>query len=368
MSEIKAISPLAQAALRVLEQVRRLRFCVFSGHVMPEGWKEKIIEKILSLLKKALQEAKELYDPRILPPQPTQLGFHILAVDPIQAAIQLGQHVVIAASMGELTRWDPYLPQHPEAPHLLAFNGVDEDEIRRLKVEIEIYDRLFVGFPLGSAQSPAPSTIVQAPEASGLAQPAAPTPTAPEAEPEFVFRQEGRLWHIKAFGEEGLFPPLRGLQYIADLIKSGSKRITELAASKDASETLPTNKSLAWEDQEGFSALQFRGEGIDREARQKYRQRLQEIAEELQEAQANQDLGRLEFLQEERQRILEELTAKPSDPTRKRLLKNIEKNFATAYRTLEQSMPRTAMHFRDSITRTGELFQYAPSNPPAWNR
>ncbi|HOM19054.1 MAG TPA: hypothetical protein PLQ00_17115, partial [Thermoguttaceae bacterium] len=194
------------------------------------------------------------------------------------------------------------------------------------------------------------------------------TQAASEAEPEFIFRQEGGVWHIRAFGEEGLFPLLRGLQYIADLIKSGSKRITELVASKDASETIPSSKNLAWEDQEGFSALQFRGEGIDREARQNYKRRLQEIDEELQEAKANQDLGWIEKLQEERSRILRELRQKPSDPTRKQLLKKIEKNFATAYRTLEQSMPRTAMHFREAIKRVGELFRYAPSNPPAWNR
>jgi len=214
---------------------------------------------------------------------------------------------------------------------------------------------------------PTPSDLAQQ-ERQALEAPAASAPAASEAEPEFIFRQEGGVWHIRAFGEEGLFPLLRGLQYIADLIKSGSKRITELVASKDASETIPSSKNLAWEDQEGFSALQFRGEGIDREARQNYKRRLQEIDEELQEAKANQDLGWIEKLQEERSRILRELRQKPSDPTRKQLLKKIEKNFATAYRTLEQSMPRTAMHFREAIKRVGELFRYAPSNPPAWNR
>ncbi len=199
--------------------------------------------------------------------------------------------------------------------------------------------------------------------------PAKESPT-PKAEPEFIFRQEGGAWRIKAFGEEGLFPPLKGLAYIAELVGSGSKRATELEApSKDIRQEVPSKDGLDWEEAEGFSAVGFREEvPIDQEAQQSYKQRLQELEEEIEEAQRNHDLGRLANLQEEKNQILQELLARPTDPEKKRLVKRIVKNLEKAYQTLEKTMPKTAWHFRSSIFREGELFYYRPVDPPPWNR
>lgn len=193
---------------------------------------------------------------------------------------------------------------------------------------------------------------------------AAPAPRLPAA----TFRREGQYWTV-AFGTEmARLHDLKGLAYIATLLAAPGREVhvVELAGSPgggDAAEDLGTTR------------LDPAEPVLDRRAKDEYRRRLAELAEDREEARAWNDPERAAKTEREIDAINAELEralglggrdrGMPSPAERARV--NVTKAIRAAIRAIGSECPRLGEHLAASI-RTGRFCSYAPPGhePPAW--
>lgn len=188
----------------------------------------------------------------------------------------------------------------------------------------------------------------------GFAQPAA----APH------FRREGDVWSIGYEGQAFRLRDAKGLRYIALLLASPRRETHAVELAQAV---------------EGVSG-QARADGaaaplLDTRAKDAYRRRLEELAEELEEARSWGDPERAAAAEEEIDALTTELAravglggrdrtgASPAERARVSVTKAIR----TAIRTIERHSPALGRHLGESI-RTGQFCSYAPPGelPPRW--
>ncbi len=116
------------------------------------------------------------------------------------------------------------------------------------------------------------------------------------------------------------------------------------------------------------------GEMLDATARQAYRQRLEELEDELEDARTAQDLGRVEQLGAEREFLVAELSAalglggrprRVGDPN-ERLRKAVGMRIKLAIDRIVDPHPELAAHLRNSV-RTGLICSYTPETLVDWS-
>lgn len=178
------------------------------------------------------------------------------------------------------------------------------------------------------------------------------------------FRREGEFWSIAFEGSAFRLRDTKGLHYIAALLREpGRERhALDLAASDGAD----GSTSLAGGDA---------GSVLDAEAKAQYRARLDELAEELRDAERNNDTGRAARAEEERQQLLEQLAGAvglggrdrraASDAERARL--NVTRAIKAALDRIAEHSPVLSEHFTPTI-RTGQFCAYMPDprSPIRW--
>jgi len=132
------------------------------------------------------------------------------------------------------------------------------------------------------------------------------TPALPAEPGRQVFRRDGELWMIESAGKAIRLRDMRGLQYLAALLREPGREIaaTDLVGLGRAAAAgrRPEDPSLRV-----GRGLGDAGEPIDARARAAYRARLKEIEADHAEAELHGDLGRLERVSEEREALLAEL-------------------------------------------------------------
>jgi hypothetical protein len=107
------------------------------------------------------------------------------------------------------------------------------------------------------------------------------------------------------------------------------------------------------------------GPAIDKEARDAYRRRARELGEEIKEAEAWSDRGRVEKLREELEQIGEELARsvglggrdRKAASSAERARVNVQKRIRDALRKLEERSPELARHLEWAI-KTGTFCSY----------
>jgi hypothetical protein len=115
------------------------------------------------------------------------------------------------------------------------------------------------------------------------------------------------------------------------------------------------------------------GPVLDDTARRAYRRRLDELDRDLDEAEADNDHGRVDRIRAERAMLVTELAAAvglggrariagdPGDRARKAVTMRIR----AAIRTIERHDPVLARHLTNTV-RTGRLCSYQPETPVRW--
>jgi tetratricopeptide (TPR) repeat protein len=194
---------------------------------------------------------------------------------------------------------------------------------------------------------------------------AAPTPDA-------VFRREGQYWTIAFGGRTARLRDLRGMRYIADLLSSPGREFHALDllsahTSGDAADPAAREiEATTWTSPEPL---------LDARAKQEYRRRLHDLAEELDEARAWHDPERVSKLEAEVDAITDELRRavglggrdremlSPAERARVSVTKAIK----AAVRVVARESPPLGEHLEASI-RTGGFCSYAPpgQEPPRW--
>lgn len=163
------------------------------------------------------------------------------------------------------------------------------------------------------------------------------------------------LWTISAGEANSIFPDLRGFHYLHRLLLSPGEELTALGLAMG-----PGSREEAMVDTDA-------GDVIDTQARNAYHQRLNDLDEELAEADSWADGERSVRLGLERQALIDELAAATGLGGRsRRTLSNSErarvavrKAISSAVARIEVQNPAMGRYLRDSI-HTGRLCGYAP--------
>jgi tetratricopeptide (TPR) repeat protein len=239
-------------------------------------------------------------------------------------------------------------------------------------------DRERAGALLEDARSTAEDLGLQGVlERIGSLETAAEPPAAPTERPEARFRREGDFWTIAYEGRTFRLRDVKGLRYIAELLRSpGSEiHVLELASALGPA---PDGAVRADASGNGLHASRPGDAGplIDARAREEYRSRLEELRADLDEAQRFGDPERAAGLEAEVDTLVAELARaaglggreRPTASPAERARVSVTKAIRTAIRLIEGESPALAEHLGASIS-TGRFCCYAPpgERPPTWD-
>jgi tetratricopeptide (TPR) repeat protein len=191
-----------------------------------------------------------------------------------------------------------------------------------------------------------------------------------DAEPSrLVFRHDGDFWTIAYAGKEIRLRDLRGLHYVATLLREPGREFhaTDLVRSGRS----PSFAPALDETLHVASGLGDAGERLDAQARTAYKARLADLDDELAEAERRNDRGRLERARDEREALLAELGAAwrgeraGSDAERARLAAT--KGIKVALDKIAASHSELGAHLRATVRR-GYFCCYVPDprHPIEW--
>lgn len=194
-----------------------------------------------------------------------------------------------------------------------------------------------------------------------------------------VFRKEGDYWTIAYQGTSFRLRHLRGLDYVARLLRHPGVEFLALDLLTPAHEPvtlLGTPQQVAGGNPSTpHSHLDEPEELLDAHTRATYRRRLEELREELAEAQAFNDLGRRDKVQQEMDFLSAELAralglrGKPRtvSTAAERARVNVAKGVKIALAKIAEQCPPLEHHLATAI-KTGLFCSYAPPpfDPIAW--
>lgn len=169
------------------------------------------------------------------------------------------------------------------------------------------------------------------------------------------FRREGSVWTLRYEGTGARLVELKGFHDLARLLAQPHEPLhcLELSGAARATDT-PDDV-------------------LDSQARRQYRQRIEELQHDLEEAEADNDPGRTESVRVELDAVIEELSRATGFAGRSRKLGNPSERARTAVtwrirsaiKKIRAAHPRLGQHLSNSI-RTGNFCVYSPETETAW--
>jgi hypothetical protein len=183
-----------------------------------------------------------------------------------------------------------------------------------------------------------------------------------------AFRLDGDVWTIRFAGRELRLKDGKGPRYLATLLAAPGREVHVLQFG--ASVAGSTAPSL----DEGLSVgvpTALADDAPDHQAKRAYRARLDDLRDELEEAERFADTGRAEMLREELDQLMTQLSGRfsaratvrgPAETARKAVTKVLR----TQIGKLLDVHPALGRHLRDTI-RMGTVCVYAPPTPVEWD-
>jgi tetratricopeptide (TPR) repeat protein len=258
--------------------------------------------------------------------------------------------------------------QHDYARMLVARDGPGDREKAAALAGQALVTAREVGMKLLEAN------VLELRAAAGLAEGKSVAP-APEDRSTLgvsaVFRRDGDIWTIAYEGRSLRLKDAKGLQYIAHLLRHEGREFhaAELAAGADAETPLGHER-----DGDVAPGLGDAGAILDAQAAAEYRQRLEELRAELEEATRHNDTGRATKVREEIDFLTDELSAAYgvggrvrkagdiADRARKAVTSRIRETIAR----IGREHGALGRHL-DNAIRTGLFCSYQPDRSPNWN-
>lgn len=180
-----------------------------------------------------------------------------------------------------------------------------------------------------------------------------------------TLRHEGDFWTIGYAGEHRRIRDLKGLHYIAHLIRHAGREFHVL----DLTSGGPGGDRASLGSASGTGAV------LDGRAKADYRQRLADLAEELAEAEANADAGRVERLRDEIDALTDQLSSaiglggrdRQAGAAAERARSAVTQSIRSAIKRIEGELPRLATRLQARV-RTGTFCSYEPDpeRPLEW--
>jgi hypothetical protein len=188
-----------------------------------------------------------------------------------------------------------------------------------------------------------------------------------------TFHREGQYWTVAYEGEMARLHDRKGLRYVAALLATPGRdvHVLELAGLSAGARF----EGDAGAERLGTSRLDATDAFLDPRAKDAYRRRLTELADDLEEARSWNDPERVVRVEQEIDALTTELgraaglggrdRGMPSPAERARV--SVTKAIKSAVRAVSRDCPRLGTHLEASI-RTGRFCSYAPpgEEPPPW--
>ena len=196
-----------------------------------------------------------------------------------------------------------------------------------------------------------PSAQENEPEPAALTPPSSTTESATDA----AFARRGDMWEVQFKGRTALLRSTKGLEDIAELLNQAGREIHVL-------------------DLAGAGATEAStGDVVDAAARKQYEDRIRELQAEIEEAEANSDVGRSEKASDELDQIVDHLTSalglggktRSATDSSERARSAVTQRIRSAIGKMDGALPALGRHLQASI-RTGNYCSYAPEHSVRW--
>ena len=189
-----------------------------------------------------------------------------------------------------------------------------------------------------------------------------------------AFLREGDVWLIRFDGMSAYLRHTKGLGDLAMLLSRPGRELHVLDLVAVAEGRSPTTAKLDSESRAALGGTGDLGPAIDAAARSAYEQRIRDLTEDIEEAEANHDDARAAKLDDERAAILAELAgalglygkARPQHSDAERARKAVGIRVREAISRIERELPPLGHHLRHSV-RTGRFCAYVPELPVDWH-
>lgn len=206
-----------------------------------------------------------------------------------------------------------------------------------------------------------------------------------ETKPFYGLHEEGRTWRLWCEGAERTISATKGVEYIAQLVANAgcvmspfdlqARRLPDHESRFDLTDAIATFGEYASDADRKFSVVDnFDGERlvIDEVAVRKYRNRLNKIEKEIEEALASGRGTEADELEDERNTLVAHLVGSasqhrgntPADLNRAR--DAVSKAISRAIKEVNDVLPKGGVHL-DKYISTGNSFVYAKDPSSSWN-
>jgi hypothetical protein len=197
-----------------------------------------------------------------------------------------------------------------------------------------------------------------------------PTPAAAVAEdrPQYVFRKQGDVWEIVFRGDKFSQKHQLGLAYIRELLGKPDKQINCLDLARACNPQSTRSRKGLVEADEVHQADSSQESSLDTRATKEYKEKLAEIEEELAEAQENQDMGKIEKLQEDKALLAGELKKaghRKQAPAVKQARTSVSNAITRAIDNIGQNNEDAGKFLKQSI-ETGTTCRYKSDRNVTW--
>ena len=201
-------------------------------------------------------------------------------------------------------------------------------------------------------------------------------------EEQYVFRRSGEMWEIAYTDGKGFYlPDLKGLHYIAYLLDNPGKDVSALDLEKShpdsPDDTQATQISAAQLDENGLetSSTDDRQPVLDEKAKQEYKDKLESLQDEREQAEQLGDEKRLERINKKTDAIRRELNSALSlygkdrifSTESERCRKRVTEAIRTSLVKLRTNHKELGEHLGASI-KTGGYCSYTSQEEISWNR
>ena len=188
-----------------------------------------------------------------------------------------------------------------------------------------------------------------------------------------VFMREGDFWTLGFEGAVVRLKDSKGLQDIARLLAVPQHEVAAVDLAAGGSAAAGRSRAASRDAGDGFAVEADAGPMVDMAARQQYRERLAELEEEINDAEASNDPERATRARDERSFLIAELRAAVGFGGRERRVldpgerarKAVTGRIRDAIGHIETAHPAMGHHLRRSV-RTGTFCVYEPPAPTRW--
>jgi predicted ATPase len=270
---------------------------------------------------------------------------------------ELAHHWFKSAQAGDAARTMKYAVQAAE--HAMSQHAYEE--------ALRLYQRALRVSEVAGAQ-PDEVKKIRAEMVSARTNSESVVPEPPETITEGVFTREGDYWKISYAGEEMRLKDSKGLRYVSQLLRAPGQEmhVLDLVALVESDPAISAGRHQRG-DGLASDGLGDAGEILDATAKAAYKRRLEDLREELEEAQGFNDPERASRAQQEIDALVTQLAAgmglggrdRKAASQAERARVNITKAVKDALKKIEENHVTLGEHLRTAI-RTGTFCAYLP--------